>query len=689
MKIILSKIFEIFIDYVGGTKSILNMVIYIYVLVNIQNNISIINVKEKFDDYTKIIAKEYNFSNIDLNFEDKHINDIITYMKSNNIKLDKLYLDTMIDDVTLYHLNTENLLVIKEYIKNYNNHLLIKWIIDLVNPNVSQRILDANCKINSFYDEIKYRFMNNPDTKKINNNLYGVQSNSLLRDIQIFNDLFRYNKLSNNTIISNNILTDDVYINDSNDYDLIFMDMPSGIHNIIHANCCKKVKKLKLRGTKAEPLLLQLVMLSLNKNGKAILIVPDLLLYSESNQVIETRQYLLSNFNITKIIEIDESIYTSNKITKDLRSLTNTIKNSIIYFENTGKTTNIQFSRITQENNQINEQLTLNINAEKLNSNISSLYYKNYLNKHSDIESIIQFKKIDDLFIFNNILVDQVVGPNMLVLNKYHTDESIKIIPREQIKEQGKNNIILYEKQDKTLFIENFLIHFLEYKIKTNPSQFIKGAMNQYDINKIKLYQIPLIEISKQQVICKYIDITNKLISDNNSNIEIYNNLIKYTMETIPRNKYINLELIVDIYKYIELTDQKIDILNNKLIGIVKNGLTAGTVYLPNEKLSNNSYYLIIKDSDENKFLQSYVYYYLKFIQNKIFDLANLTQQPTLTKPLILLSIQISHISTVNQLTICNDCDLFNQNIQNCIQSNIDIKQRDIMGTLLKLNSIL
>ena len=36
-----------------------------------------------------------------------------------------------------------------------------------------------------------------------------------------------------------------------------------------------KIKKLKLRGTKSEPLLLQLIMCSLNKNGRAVLVVPD------------------------------------------------------------------------------------------------------------------------------------------------------------------------------------------------------------------------------------------------------------------------------------------------------------------------------------------------------------------------------------------------------------------------------
>ena len=68
--------------------------------------------------------------------------------------------------------------------------------------------------------------------------------------------------------------------------------------------------------------------------------------------------------------------------------------------------------------------------------------------------------------------------------------------------------------------------------------------------------------------------------------------------------------------------------------------------------------------SDKINYSQIYVYYYLKYIQNSLFEMAKLTHQPSLTKPL-LLSIQIPDISIDNKILVCNDCIMFNQNIQN------------------------
>jgi hypothetical protein len=308
------------------------------------------------------------------------LNELIVYIKSNTINFDNIVNDTFI-----HHINTENLNVIKEYIRYYNNPILIKWIIDIIPLNNTDIILDVNCKINSFYDEIKTRL----PYDICNTNLFGIQHNKSIYDIKLLNNFFKYNTLSNNNLVSKDILFDDLMINDRNTFDLIFFNMPAGIHNIIHANCCKKIKNLKLRGTKAEPLLLQLIMASLNLNGRAIVIVPDSLLYNESIQTIETRQYLIKNFNIKKIVEMNETVYENTHITKDITSITTTLRKSIIYFENTGSTTNIIWSKIKLHNNQITETIIdINVDIHNLESNMYSLYYKNYLDMYKKIDKI-------------------------------------------------------------------------------------------------------------------------------------------------------------------------------------------------------------------------------------------------------------------------------------------------------------
>lgn len=659
----------------NGITSILHNLYYFYIINKLiqlyKDNETDINIL-LLNNRDRIINEVHLLFNSNFVLNNQLLNELIVYIKSNTISFNNI-----VNDIVINHINTENLIVIKEYIRYYNNPLLIKWIVDIIPRNNTDIILDANCEINSFYDEIKSRL----PIELCNTNLFAIQNNKNLYNIQLLINFFKYNTVLNNNLVDNDILFDDLKIDDKNTFDLIFLNMPSSIHNIIHANCCKKIKNLKLRGTKAEPLLLQLVMSSLNPNGRAVVIVPDSLLYNESIQLIETRQYLIKHFNIKKIIEIDETIYGHIDITKDIKSITSTIKKSIIYFENTGNTTDIVWSKITLQNNQIKEEIIdIKVDVSKLESNIYSLYYKNYMDINNINESII-FLPINELFhIYENGISKinySTDEQELLGLTTYYkSNESIKIINKTDI---HLYKIILYEKNNELLFIPNFLIYFLKYKITINSSQFIKGKMNHFDINKLLAYKIPILNKKTQQLTCDYLKITERLINDNNSKIDSYNNLIKYTMDTIPTTNNYSLDTIIDIYQISNNNP------TNLLVGIIKNGLTAGTVYLPTEHLSNNSHFLILRNEDE--YLRDYIYYYLKYIESQIIKLANLTTQPNLTKTQ-LLSLKIPKIDISQQKLIILECDTFKNNIMKCIESNNDIKERDILGTIIKLNNL-
>jgi hypothetical protein len=666
----------------NGITSILHNLYYFYIL-----NKLIQNYQDYEPDIKLLNNKEQSINDICLLFNNHFVlneqllNELIIYIKSQIVNFNNIVNETII-----HHINTENLHVIKDYIRYYNNPLLIKWIVDLSQPVNTDIILDADCKINSFYDEVKSRLpIDICDT-----NLFAIQHDKYVYNIQLLNNYFKYNTLVNDNLVSKDILFDDVIINNKNTFDLIFLNMSTNIHNIIHANCCKKIKNLKLRGTKAEPLLLQLVMQSLNPNGRAVVIVPDSFLYNESIQLIETRQYLIRNYNIKKIVEIDETIHEYANVTKDIKSITSTYKKSIIYFENTGKTTNIVWSKIELHNNQITENIIdINVDINNLESNMYLLYYKTYINRYNKIDTI-QFIPISELF---NIHMHeneteqscdlQMNDSNINELQEilglttyYKTNESIKIINKTEI---HLYKIILYEKLNESLFITNFLTNFLKYKIIINSRQFIKGKMSHFDINKIMSYKIPVLNKETQQLTCNYLKITEKLINDNNNKIELYNNLIKYTMDTIPITNCETLDMIINIY---QITDHNPI---NLLVGIIKNGLSAGTVYLPTTHLPTNSHFLILRN--ENQYLRDYVYYYLKYIETQIIELANLTTQPNLTKSQ-LLSLKIPKIDISQQKLIILECETFNNNITKCIESNNDIKERDILGTIIKLNNL-
>ncbi len=595
-----------------------------------------------------------------------------------NFDASKIEIKSLVDDCFTTHLNKENLSVVKDYVKFYNNLKLIKWIVKLSNIQQTDRILDANCKINSFYDVI--RELQQTKKQKENLNLYGLQSNHVYRTFSVMNNLLKYNETFENNISINDPLINDIGINGSSMYDLIFLDMPHGIHNVIHASCCPKIKKLKLRGTKAEPLLLQLVMSSLNKNGRGILIVPDSLLFSDSIQPVETREYLLNNFNVKKIIQIDESLYWGNKITRDLKSQSSGIKNSIMIFENNGKTKSVEFSKIIDTENEIVETKLGEIKFEQFVTNGYLLYYKKYCENLENSSNKITFMSVKELFeqIENSNGLNQnqkVIG----IAKNYKGINSIEIVDKNTSKDLIEGFTLFLKEKKSEAMIPNYSTYYLEYKLKSDPEKYTKGKMAQFDINKIYEIKIPIISKNKQDAICSYLSVTNTIIEENNKKIELCEKTISSIMETLPTDKMIKIESIANLCQLNELN--QVDI--NKVIGIVKNGLGAGNVYLPNTQLSNNSHYLLIKN--QNEYTKEYVFEYLKYSQDEIKADANLTPQPNLTKSFV-MNFMIPDIYIENQKQIMSHCEIFNKSIEKFTWSNIQIKEKDIFSTVMKIN---
>jgi hypothetical protein len=597
-----------------------------------------------------------------------------------NIDISNINIKDLIDDCFITHINNENLSVIKEYVKFYNNKKLISWIVSNTNIQQTDMILDINCKINSFYNEIRDRTLILKQKESLNNRLYGLQSNDVYKSLLLLDNLIKHGDTFSNNISSNDALINDISINGLGMYDFIFLDMPHGIHNVIHASCCQKIKKLKLRGTKAEPLLLQLVMSSLNKNGKGILIVPDSLLFSNSLQPVETREYLLNNFCIKKIIQIDESLYWGDKITRDLKSQSSTIKNSILIFENNEKTKSVEFSKIILKETKIIETKIIDVGYELFESTGYSFYYKNYLEMIKKSTDKIQFMCLNELFDVDTKI--QIIESNkkILALAKNYKDESsIRII------DVNTNNTIvetysyfIKEKQNNEI-IANYPTSFLEFKINSDPEKYVKGKMSQFDINKIQDIKIPVISKEKQSAICTYINLSNEIINENNNKIKLCYESIMCIMETLPTDKMINLDKIANLYQSQEIKQNDIP----NIIGIIKNGQGAGTVYIPKEQISNNSHYIVIKNP--NEYLKKYIYEYLKYSEEKLKKTINLTLQPNLTKTFI-MNFQIPEIDILNQDYLCSHCDIFNNSINSFINSNNEIKQKDIISTIIKTN---
>ena len=145
-------------------------------------------------------------------------------------------------------------------------------------------------------------------------------------------------------------------------YDIILANMPFGLKGIKHAECCERVKELKIRGTKSEPLFLQLMMVSLNPGGRCAVVVPEGMLVNSSTCHDETRKYLLDNFEVKRVIKMKGQFFMNTGI-----------QPSILFFENTGKPTSaVEFWDVVKGvNGEIEETMTLSVLREKFDSSCS------------------------------------------------------------------------------------------------------------------------------------------------------------------------------------------------------------------------------------------------------------------------------------------------------------------------------
>ena len=555
----------------------------------------------------------------------------INKMKSNTI-----------DDIFNYYYTNDNMIHIKEYAKFYNNKQLINYMVDIVKIDKNSTVLDCNVNINSLIENVKIK--HNID----NSNLYGIQTDKIICDI--INRNFK-----SENICSSNILSEDVPFSIKH-FDFIFCMFPSGIHNIIHATCCNKIKKLKIRGTKMEALLLQYIMMSLNKNGSAVLVVPDMLLFSDSAQMIETRKYLLESFNVKKIIELDESIlYTRG------------VKHSIIYFENNASQNNIMFSKM---NKNMTETKLMDVSLNIIQSKDYSLWYKHYIVVEKPKDTI-EYMKIEDIFdIHAEINTDKMKG-KILALTKYYNDNS-SVMVIDNINEQNNKNYMYFLKTKGTNISTNndFIYYYLEHIINTSYQQFTKGKMNQFVLSSIQNYSLAIVSKEKQTTISNYILMSNNIINDNMKQIEHYKLLKKYVIETISQ------EYMIELDKISSITTTPT---NNNMIGVVRNSLNVGNVYMvnKNDKLSSNSHHINITD---NKYNIMYVYHMMKYMEDKIKEVSHITEQPNLNKS-NLLALKIPSIDVSEQNNIISFCN----NINKYILANDTIKSKNIFSILNKV----
>ena len=558
--------------------------------------------------YEKMYNKDDSKSFISLMKSKYNLDDIyISLMKSKNnhdddiniIVLEPIIIEKImkidIENIYIYDIiNTLNLKSIQ-----YTNY--VPQSMNIIKPSIkdtsSVLIMSSYLgEYNKYINEICN--INNVDIYEINN------EHAILSQME-----YDYN-YSNSKNINNIIIKNQDYIHHNiitKSYDIILCNFPNNLRNIIHANCCDKIKRLKIRGTKSEPLILQLIMMSLNNNGKACIIVPNTLLNNDSKQHIDTRNYLINNFNVSNIINCDNNL-------------------SILYFERNGLTKQTTFSQI--KDNKIVK--LFDVYYDKIVKRNYNLYYEKYINVDCNVSNICENKKklIDIVDIVEVLDCNNNNNCNFLKIPKFLSDnQKVEILFDNY--ELDNDNISLKNK-DTTIINQKYFNYYFLYILSPLLITTTSGKSKKLDINILLDTEINIPNMEIQNNIVEFFDISY-------SNI----NQIKKQIKSIQllKNKFI--ENIINKYTLVKLSELcDVDTKpnnncdnNSGILCVQRNSKSAGNTFYyecKNEHLNTNVYYL--NNINSSNINISTLYILLKHNEAKLNKLASITNTINLSK---------------------------------------------------------
>ena len=543
---------------------------------------------------------------IKMNITEIYIQDIISILNLKTLQYTN-YVSHSMDIIKSSIKDTSSVLIMSSHLGEYNKYI----------NNINVDIYEMNNE-NAILSQMEYDYNN---SKNININI------------------------NNQDYIHQNII--------HKSYDIILCNFPNGLRNIIHANCCDKIKRLKIRGTKSEPLILQLIMMSLNNNGKACIIVPNTLLNNDSKQHVDTRRYLINNFNVTNIINCDNNL-------------------SILYFERNTLTKQITFSKI--ENNNIVK--LFDVYYDKIVKREYNLYYEKYINIDcNSISSCENKQKLIDLVDIVEI-INCNNNDNYLRIPKFLNDNhKVKLLfDNIDINTDTPNDFMSLKVRDNYIINQKYFNYYFLYVLSPLLITTTSGKSKKIDINILLDTNINIPHMDIQNNIVEFFDINYTNINQFKKQI----NSIK-----ILKNKFI--ENIIHKYPYVKLgelfnidTKPCLDY-NNNILCVQRNSKSAGnTFYYNNEPLNSNVYYLNkINSPNNSKTNIISLYILLKHNEAKLNKLASITNTINLSKTNLEnfeiknIPIDVQEIMEKKINEFDNIINLMLKNIENLINTNM------------------
>jgi type I restriction enzyme M protein len=593
---------------------------------------------------SKYVFNNSNFFNFQFKLESptnlinilKKLNDLnLNELKENNIDVYGIVYQLYLDKCTTIQK--------KELSYTFTNRSLVKYMIELCEPKLNETILDPSCGTGGFLS-MSYKYLNNKysniDWNIYKKNIYGFD-NIIGCKSKTIGSLFLESGILFDKITCRDTLCHDYKIDNTliEKVDIILCDEPYGIKNFKYATACPRIKQLKFDGTKAEPLFLQLILQSLNKNGRAAVIVPDNLLDNKAKLHTETRQYLVENLNLKKVINIDIKLSNLG------------VNQSILYFENNGKTQNVQFCKFDG----FTEESIITVNYDL----IKEKEYNLFLNKYKFVENLLS----------DNIENDKI--KNMCIINKYNKNKDYISIDHDKNIEYNKNyenNLIIQS------ISENINLKFIYYYLKFN-SDIIS---NLETVNNIS---IPILNSDVENKIISILDLNSTQIDLNNKSINNIKEIIKNRTWTSLFNKN-NTTKLGDVTT-IKILDNKYKINNNEDNIYVNKYGDIWRSNINDSEMSKKFIPYIMISSNKDYFKNEYIYNYFLYKEN----LKCILQSNTVTKSGI-ENINIPNLSFVEQDDLLEDIHIYNSSIMVINNINNNLKKQNIIDIIIKSKEI-
>ena len=524
------------------------------------------------NNFIHVMVNKLGFKNIKFKLESPQ-NLKLIYEKLKELDTDNL--STKYDLIgTIYelHLKSGTSNSMRDLGQYYTHRLVINYMIELCEPKmkdgVIEKIVDPTMGTGGFLTmSIKYlnqKYKDKINWKKNKDNIIGFDIDDNVKNMALLNILLEIGELCKDTIIKQDTLHSDMKFKDGKfdgtvleKADVILANEPMGLKSLKFKDFCERIKELKISGTKAEPAFLQLFMSSLNDNGRCAVIVPEGVIANESNQHQGTRQYLIENFNLHKVVSLNDDFF-----------LNTGVKTSILFFSKNGnKTKEVDFCEIKLKNGEIEEKTILTVKYNKIKDSKYSLFINKYNIEKTEKIDGIKYKKIGEVCEIkfgkrikkNEVEVDDNYtgtkypcyggGDISFYMKEYNREGKNLVISRFGISEKcvrivdGKfwlndSGFTLHTINEKKLS-SDYLGYYCHMYLQSKIFNMSMGACQKnLQVDDFKCLEIPIPSINIQKEIVKNI---NKINDDN-----------KLLQEKIKKNNEIKSKVITNYFDKIK-----------------------------------------------------------------------------------------------------------------------------------------